>query len=94
MWGWLRRRCPEREVVMYTRRGCHLCDEAWAILEAARQRFGCALRQVDIDADPALAERYGTQVPVVAIDGKVYFHGRVNAVLLHRLLRAKEEKQD
>jgi glutaredoxin len=93
MWGWLWRRGPLHEVVMYTRQGCHLCEEAWTILEGAQQRFGFALRQVDVDGDPALAQRYGTQVPVVLIDGKVHFHGRVNAVLLHRALRAKATRE-
>jgi glutaredoxin len=93
MWSWLWGRYPEREIVMYTRQGCHLCEEAWEILQRARQRFACTLRQVDVDSDPALAERYGTQVPVVAINGKVHFHGRVNAVLLHRLLRARAPRE-
>jgi glutaredoxin len=99
MWKWLWSRpspvrepasCPgEIHVVMYTRQGCHLCEEAWEILEKAKQRFGFTLRRVDVDTDPVLVERYGLQVPVVAVDDKVHFHGRVNAVLLDRLLRAR-----
>ena len=42
---------------------------------------------MDVDADPALAKQYGECVPVVTIDGKVRFRGRVNAVLLERMLR-------
>jgi glutaredoxin len=76
------------EVVMYTRAGCHLCDEAWAVLEAERQRFGFSLRQVDVDTDTLLAERFGSEVPVVTVGGEVRFRGRVNAVLLRRSLRA------
>jgi len=72
------------EAVMYTREGCHLCDEAWAILEAEHGRL--RLSRMDVDTDPALAERYGLEVPVVVIDGVVRFRGRVNAVLLRRLL--------
>jgi glutaredoxin len=75
------------EVVMYTRAGCHLCDEAWAVLETERRRFGFTLSKVDVDTDTLLAERYGHEVPVVTVGGEVRFRGRVNAVLLRRLLR-------
>jgi glutaredoxin len=89
MWAWLfgRARAGDREVVLYTRQGCHLCDDAWGVLAQARERFGFTLRQVDVDSDPALAEEHGLCVPVVAIDGRVYFRGRVNPVLLARVLR-------
>lgn len=76
-----------REVVMYTRTGCCLCNEAWEVLQAERRRFGFDLREVDVDADPALAERYGNDVPVVTVDGQVRFRGRVNPALLRRALR-------
>ncbi len=72
-------------IVMYTRTGCHLCDDAWALLEAARQRYGFSLTKVDIDADTALTARFGLEVPVVEVNGKVRFRGVVNAVLLQRL---------
>lgn len=72
------------EVVLYTRKGCHLCDDAAALL----REHGLQPTAIDIDADPALRERYNTCVPVVVIDGKERFRGRVNEVLLKRLLRA------
>lgn len=55
------------EIVVYTRRGCHLCDEAIAVVRrvaAGRAR----IRLVDIDADPALFERYTMRVPVVTVN--------------------------
>jgi glutaredoxin len=75
--GW-----PVPHVTIYTRHGCHLCEEAQALL----CRHGLAPVLVDIDADPALRERYTECVPVVEIDGKERFRGRVNEVLLKRLL--------
>lgn len=69
-------------VVLYTRKGCHLCDDAHDLLV----RHGLEPQSVDIDADPALRERFTTCVPVVEIDGKIRFRGRVNEVLLKRLL--------
>jgi glutaredoxin len=68
-------------VVLYTRSRCHLCDDARQILE----EHGVTPVSVDIDADPALRERFDACVPVVEIDGKVRFRGRIDRVLLRRL---------
>jgi len=72
-------------VILYTRLGCHLCDDALAVLS----RFGLQPQLIDIDTDPALRERYTNCVPVVEIDGKERFRGRINEVLLARLLASK-----
>src|SRR4051812_45610296 len=88
MLGWLwGESASGREVVMYTRAGCHLCDEAWDVLDAERRRFGFELRRGGVGTDTLLAERFGQEVPVVTVDGEVRFRGRVNAALLRRLLR-------
>jgi glutaredoxin len=97
-WGWWGRWWGGRpapagragEVVLYTRRGCHLCEDAKGYLGRARRRYGFALREVDVDTDPDLAARYGQEVPVVEIDGRVRFRGAVNPVLMERLLRGGE----
>ena len=69
-------------VVLYTRVGCHLCDDAHELLV----NHGLAPVLVDIDCDPALQEKWNACVPVVEIDGKIRFRGRVDPVLLRRLL--------
>lgn len=74
---------------MYTRRDCHLCDDAKAVLE--RYFPAAAIACVDIDTDPELRQRFDEVVPVVQIDGQVRFKGRVNEVLLCRLLAAADE---
>jgi glutaredoxin len=76
-------------VVLYTRQGCHLCDTAWELLDAARARHGFSLESVDVDSDRELTAAYGTQVPVVVINGKVRFRGVVNAMLLQRVFDAE-----
>jgi glutaredoxin len=73
-----------RSVVLYTRQKCHLCHEAEQLLV----RHGLRPRLVDIDLDPELRRRFDTCVPVVEIDERVRFRGRINEVLLRRLLRA------
>jgi glutaredoxin len=70
-------------VVLYTRDGCHLCDEAEQVLS----QHGVTPRLVDIDADPELQSRFDTWVPVVEIDGRVRFRGRIDPLLLKRILQ-------
>jgi glutaredoxin len=72
------------EVTVYTRQGCHLCDDAIALL----LQYGLSPKLVDIDADPAL-RRYNDCVPVVEIGGRERFRGRVNEALLRRILAAE-----
>jgi glutaredoxin len=52
-------------LVLYGRPGCHLCDEARAVLE----RLGHPFEEVDIEADDELLARYLERIPVVALDG-------------------------
>lgn len=71
-------------VTLYTRKGCHLCEEAHAVL----LKHGIEPELVDIDVHPEYRERYTDCVPVVVMDGQERFRGRVNDVLLRRLLRS------
>jgi glutaredoxin len=75
-------------VLLYTRQGCHLCDTALELLEAARMRYGFSLESVDVDSDPKLTSAYGMDVPVVSINGRVRFRGVINVVLLQRVFDA------
>ena len=94
--------CPQREtdlgrctsqagggkILLYTRSGCHLCEDAKLVLEKYRAQFGLTIVEVDIDQDAAIEAAYDCWVPVVEIDGKVRFRGQVNEALLLRLLRS------
>jgi len=53
-------------LVMYSRPGCHLCDEARVVLE----RIGEPFDEVDIDSDDELLKRYLERIPVIALDGE------------------------
>lgn len=55
-----------KELTLYGRPGCHLCDDMRAALEEFQPRYRFILRNIDIDSDPALAERYGKLIPVLA----------------------------
>src|SRR5574337_64634 len=54
-----------RDVTLYTRPGCHLCEETKARMAPLLRRFGASLREVNIDADTCLRERYTNDVPVI-----------------------------
>src|SRR5438874_92766 len=81
-------RMSSLEVTVYTRAQCCCCHRALELLKEYQDRHHFSIRAVDIDADPALAKQYDTEVPVVAVDGKVRFKGVVNPVLFERLLVA------
>ncbi len=72
--------------VMITREGCHLCEDAWQLLERFQKKHGFRLEAVDVDTDAALVAKHGDCVPVVLVNGEVRFRGRVNEVLLARIL--------
>jgi hypothetical protein len=80
---------PVGRVLLYSRTGCHLCDVAWQQLEAARLRYYFSLETVDIETDPELVAKHGNEIPVVVINGRIRFRGRINPVLLERLLTAE-----
>lgn len=73
-------------VVLYGKADCHLCDEMKAVAEEVRREIPFALAIVDITHDPALAAAYGTEIPVLVIDGRKAFKYRVDADALRRRL--------
>jgi glutaredoxin len=73
-------------VTLYTRAGCHLCEEAERVLRAEQAVTAFWLELVDVDRDPALARRYGVRVPVVAVDGVELFEYEVPVDLLRARL--------
>jgi glutaredoxin len=70
------------EVVLYTRAGCHLCDDAKHVLRSE----GVPFSEVDIDGDPQLRALYNEEVPVVFIAGRKAFKYRVDRRELRRKL--------
>jgi glutaredoxin len=75
-------------LTLYSRAGCHLCDEARAALERVRARSPFSLHEVDITTDDALHRRYLERIPVVSLDGEELFEFFVDeAALENRLYR-------
>lgn len=86
------RRSPRAEhltFTVYTRAQCCCCHKALDVLRDHQSRWGFAIEEVDVDSDPELVAKFNTEVPVVAVNGKVRFRGLVNPTLLDRLLMAE-----
>jgi glutaredoxin len=59
--------CGPRDVTLYSRPGCHLCEQAKVAIAPLLREFGAVLHEVNIDEDAALRERYGWDIPVIFI---------------------------
>lgn len=79
-------------VRLYTRPGCHLCQEMLSEMLAA----GCAdeyeLEEIDIDPDPELKALYGYEIPVLTINGRKAFKYRLTAAEFKRRIRATNQE--
>ncbi len=60
-----------RKVTVYSKPGCHLCEEALALLNEMQDRWPLEIEEVDISRDPTLMNRYGLRIPVLVIDGAI-----------------------
>jgi len=65
-----------REVVIFGRKGCHLCETVEAEIRSIKE-IKISLTVVDIDRDPALQAKYLTRVPVVVVGGRETFEAKM-----------------
>jgi glutaredoxin len=79
-----------RDVTLYTNPGCHLCETAKAAIEPVLREFGANLREVNVNDDPLLLERYGREVPVIFIGTRKAAKHRVNVEQFRRQLQSAE----
>ncbi len=73
-------------VTLYVRDGCHLCEDAEALL----RRLGREPVLVDVDSDPALQARFGAEVPVLAVNGRVVLSGVIGEGAVRAALAGTE----
>jgi glutaredoxin len=71
-------------LTLYTRPGCHLCEDAVAVLE----RIGEPFEEIDISGDRELEAEYGDRIPVIMLDGREHGYWRVEEQRLRRDLAA------
>ena len=77
------------QVVLFSREGCGPCAHARDALRRLGRDFAFDLRERDVDADPALAARYGDRVPVVAVEGREVSEGRIDLGAVRRAMMGR-----
>ena len=75
-----------RHVIIYSRPGCHLCDEAKTVI----QNVGYAVEEINIESDEELLKKYKYDIPVVMIDGVEAFRHRVDAEKFKALMSERD----
>jgi glutaredoxin len=81
-------------VTLYTREGCHLCDEARAAIAPAIVRVGAELREIDIDDDAELRAMYNDSVRLIFVGGDFFGRYRVDAKKFEKALEAAGRKAE
>ena len=78
-------------ITIYSRPGCHLCDEMKAVVRRALAGAGRAdaITEIDISGDPQLEARYGLEIPVLLMDGTKVAKYRVTEGDVRRMLDAR-----
>ncbi|MCA1040390.1 glutaredoxin family protein [Bacillus infantis] len=80
-----------RHMRLYTREGCHLCENAKETILALQADHEFELEEVDISSSDDLTERYGLMIPVVELDGEEVQYGRIDQFTLYEALTAKNQ---
>lgn len=75
-------------VVVFSKPGCHLCEDAVAVVSAVCSAADIAWQERDISGDEALMREYGEQIPVTFVDGRQHDFWRVNAERLRAALQS------
>ena len=75
------------QVTVYSKPGCHLCEEAVRLLQRVQKQHPFTLEEVNIQDDPALLAEYGEQIPVVTLNGKFLFEYAMDEARLRQLLK-------
>ena len=78
---------PVKTLTLIIRKGCHLCDDMRDALHVYKDELDFIWREIDVDADPGLRERYHVDVPVLLLDETEICHHFLDSVALRNLLR-------
>ena len=76
-------------LTLYSRPGCHLCDDMKRVVEQVARSVPLTVAVVDISTDPQLDVRYGQEIPVLLIDGRMAAKFRVSVQELTQILRGR-----
>jgi len=73
-------------LTLYSRPGCHLCDEMLSVVRSLARQLAWTVEEVDISRDAALETEFGTEIPVLMVNGRKAFKYRVGERELRRRL--------
>ncbi|HET9833068.1 MAG TPA: glutaredoxin family protein [Vicinamibacterales bacterium] len=79
-------------VTIYSRPGCHLCDDMKAVVRHVAKSIPLSLEEVDISTDPSLEAQYGLEIPVLMVAGRKAAKYRVGDEELRRILAGRADK--
>ncbi|MCK0113687.1 glutaredoxin family protein [Ornithinimicrobium sp. F0845] len=94
--GWLwrgRSGTTTPQVTLIDREGCHLCEEAAAVIARVVERTGAVWDRVDVDSSPELLHKYADLVPVVLVDGREVAHWRVTDEALTSAINRRSRRR-
>ncbi len=77
-------------LTIYSRPGCHLCEEMKAVVGAVARQIALRLDEIDISSDPALEALYGLEIPVLMVEGKKAAKYRIAEDELRRVLAGRD----
>ncbi len=80
---------PTLHLELYSRPGCHLCEDLRVLCRQLGDEFPVRLTEVNIETDPALEARYGGEIPVLFIDGRKAIKYRTTEEALRRKLQRR-----
>jgi len=76
-------------LTIYSRPGCHLCDEMKAVVTRVARTIPLSLQEIDISTDAALEAQYGLEIPVLLVEGKKAAKYRIAEDALVRILTSR-----
>jgi len=80
---------PVIALTIYSRPGCHLCEEMKTVVARVARRVELTLNEIDISTDPSLEQRFGLEIPVLLVGEKKIAKYRVTETELTRILAAR-----
>ena len=76
-------------LTIYSRPGCHLCDEMKAVVRTVAQSVPVTLEEIDISTEPRLEALYGLEIPVLMVEGKKAAKYRIGEADLRKMLAGR-----
>ncbi|MBS4174031.1 glutaredoxin family protein [Bacillus sp. FJAT-49736] len=78
-----------QQVILYSRKQCHLCEDARIILQELQQDYSFEIKEKDIDSNDEWTQNFGLMIPVVEIDGEIIQYGQIDSFTVSECLRKK-----